>query len=640
MEHSTAHRSEMGGRHEPLATHWSSLSSLWQRKTTIIAALSVAAILLHLALRFALHTSSSIDQIPLLVTIGLGGVPLLYDLLCKVLKREFGSDLLGGISIVTSVLLGEYLAGSIIVVMLSGGAALESYALRSVSSVLGALAKRMPSIAHRKRDSGIIDIALGDVIVGDTLVIYPNDICPADGMVIEGHGVMDESYLTGEPFKITKTTGSTVISGAINGQSALTIRTTKLAADSRYAKIMEVMRESEAKRPQLQRLGDQLGAIYTPVALTVALIAWMQSGESIRFLAVLVIATPCPLLLAIPIAIIGSISLCARRAIIVKSPVVLEQIAGCRTAIFDKTGTLTYGEPKLTEQLMAPGFEQRQVLTLVASLERYSKHPLARAILAAAQDDAIQLPEATEVREEPGLGLRGTVSGHQLQVTSRSKLAAQLLDGANQMPPVTGGLECVVAIDQHYAAVLRFRDAPRAESRAFVRHLGPKHHFTRVLIVSGDREPEVRYLADQVGITEIYAEQSPEEKLTIVRRETAAAKTLYVGDGINDAPAMMAATVGMAIGQNSDVTAEAAGVVIMDNSLIKVDEFIHISRRMRTIALQSAVGGMTLSIIGMVFAATGHLSPVNGAILQEVIDVLAVLNALRAALPPKVIHDL
>jgi P-type E1-E2 ATPase len=376
------------------------------------------------------------------------------------------------------------------------------------------------------------------------------------------------------------------------------------------------------------------------VALTVALLAWGISGEAIRFLAVLVIATPCPLLLGIPIAIISSISLCARRAIIVKSPGVLEQIAECRTAIFDKTGTLTYGEPKLTEQLIVPGFVPKEVLTLVASLERYSKHPLARAILAAAKEEALQLPEATEVSEQPGQGLRGTAAGHLVQITSRSKLVAQGIGGTDQLPPVAGGLECVVAIDRRYAAALRFRDAPRAESLSFVKHLGPRHQFQRVMLVSGDRESEVRYLAEQVGITEIHAEKSPEEKLTIVREETAKAKTLYVGDGINDAPAMMAATVGMAIGQNSDVTAEAAGVVIMDNSLMKVDEFMHISRRMRIIALQSAVGGMALSAIGMAFAATGHLSPVNGAIAQEIIDVLAVLNALRAAFPPKVLHDL
>ena len=624
----------------PAAAPWYSPARLWQRKSAVIAALSVLAILLHLALRFGFQLSPATYQIPLYVTLALGGLPQLYDLLRKVLKREFGSDLLGGIAIITSVLLGEYLAGAIIVLMLSGGEALENYALRSASSVLAALAKRMPSIAHRKQAAEIVDVALADVAVGDTLVIYPHDICPVDGTVLEGHGTMDESYLTGEPFQITKTSGSAVISGAINGESVLTIRATQLAADSRYSKIMEVMRESEAKRPNLRRLGDTLGAIYTPVALVVAALAWAISGESVRFLAVLVIATPCPLLLAIPIAIIGSISLCARRAIIVKSPVVLEQIAECRVAIFDKTGTLTYGEPALTEQLIAPGFAQPEVLTLVASLERYSKHPLARAILAAAKEAGVQLPEATEVGEQPGRGLQGTVSGHVVQITSRNKLLAANVPGADQLPPVAGGLECVVVVDGHYAGALRFRDAPRAESRPFVTHLGPKHHFQRVLLVSGDQASEVQYLAAQVGITEIHAEQSPEQKLALVRAETAKAKTLYVGDGINDAPAMMAATVGMAIGQNSDVTAEAAGVVIMDNSLLKVDEFMHISRRMRRIALQSAVGGMALSVIGMLFAATGHLTPVAGAIAQEVIDVLAVLNALRAAFPPKVIHDL
>jgi heavy metal translocating P-type ATPase len=608
---------------------WYGPLNLWRQRSRVIAVLSLLAILLHLVLRFALQANETTYDFPLLCLFAFGGLPILYDLLLKLLKKEFGADLLGGISIVTSIVLHEYLAGSIIVLMLSGGEAL----------VLAALAKRMPSIAHRKRETEIVDVSLQDVAIGDTLVLYPHDICPADGVVIDGRGGMDESYLTGEPFQVTKTSGSTVISGAVNGESVLTIRTTKLVADSRYAKIMEVMRESEAKQPQLQRLGDKLGAIYTPVALVVAGLAWALSGEAVRFLSVLVIATPCPLILGIPIAIIGSISLCAKRAIIVKSPVVLEQISSCRTAIFDKTGTLTYGAPKLTEQIMASGFEQKEVLTLVASLERYSKHPLARAILAEAESNKLELAETSNVSEPPGQGLRGTVSGRQVQVTSRTQLDANL-PGIEQLPAVAGGLECVAVIDGRYAADLRFRDAPRSESSSFVRHLEPEHSFSRVLILSGDRESEVRYLADQVGISEIFAEKRPEEKLAIVRKETAAAKTLYVGDGINDAPSMLAATVGMAIGQNSDVTAEAAGVVIMDNSLEKVDEFMHISRRMRTIALQSAIGGMALSVVGMGFAVTGHLNPVNGAIIQEVIDILAVLNALRAALPPKVLHDL
>lgn len=628
-------------RHQPPASRfWESVTILHRRRTTVIAIFATVAILVHLVLRFALRAPPGSQQIPLLATLVFGGIPLVYELTGNLLRREFGSDLLAGISIVTSVLLHEYLAGSIVVLMLSGGEALENYALRNASSVLRALAKRMPAIAHRKRDSVISNVPLDEIAIGDILVVYPHDICPVDGTVVEGHGVMNEAFLTGEPFSITKAPGSAVISGAVNGQSALTISATRRAVDSRYAKIMEVMRESEQNQPHLRRLGDQLGTIYTPVAVSIAVLAWIVTGEAVRFLAVLVIATPCPLLIAIPVAIIGSISLAARRSIVVKNSAVLEQITKCRVAIFDKTGTLTYGEPKLTEQLIAPGFERPEVLTLAASLELYSKHPLARAILEAARAEGLYLPQASRVSEPPGQGLRGTVSNRQVQITSRGKLLSQKTSGAEHLPPIAGGLECIIVIDDKFAAIFRLRDAPRAEGRSFIQHLGPKHQFQRMMILSGDRESEVRYLAEQVGITEIHAEQSPEQKLAIVRQTTKAAKTLYVGDGINDAPAMMAATVGMAVGQNSDVTAEAADVVAMENSLKKVDEFIHISRRMRSIALQSAVGGMVLSLAGMMFAAAGYLTPVAGAISQEIIDVLAVLNALRAALPPKVVSDI
>ncbi|HZS17635.1 MAG TPA: heavy metal translocating P-type ATPase [Candidatus Udaeobacter sp.] len=628
-------------RHQPPGTRfWESVTVLHRRRTTVIALFSCAAIGVHLFLRFALHTSPGVSQLPLLAALVFGGVPLVFELTRNLLRREFGSDLLAGISIITSVLLHEYLAGAIVVLMLSGGEALENYALRHASSVLRALAKRMPAIAHRKRDSTVTDVALDDISVGDVLVIYPHEISPVDGTVIEGHGVMNEAFLTGEPFEITKAPGSAVISGAVNGESALTITAARRAIDSRYAKIMEVMRESAQNQPRLRRLGDQLGAIYTPIAVSIAVLAWIISGEAVRFLAVLVIATPCPLLIAIPVAIIGSISLAARRSIVIKNPAVLEQITSCRTAIFDKTGTLTYGEPKLTDQLLAPGFTQKEVLTLAASLELYSKHPLARAILAAATSQGLQLQQASRVTEPPGQGLRGMVGGHEVQITSRGKLIAEKIPGAEHLPPVGGGLECIIVIDGKFAAAFRFRDAPRAEGRSFIRHLGPKHQFRRTMILSGDRESEVRYLAEQVGISEIHAELSPEQKLAIVRQETSRAKTLYVGDGINDAPAMMAATVGMAIGQNSDITAEAADVVAMENSLKKVDEFMHISRRMRSIALQSAVGGMLLSLGGMMFATAGYLTPVAGAICQETIDVLAVLNALRAAFPPKLISDI
>ena len=622
----------------PMKQGLASLSARSRLKTWI-AYLAIAGIVVHLVLRFALHASPGIHNIPLVAALILGGTPLVFELLLKLFRREFGSDLLAGISIVTSVLLGQYVAGTLVVLMLSGGEALEEYAVRSASSVLEALAKRLPSVAHVKRASAVVDVPLDRIAVGDTVVVYPHDISPVDGVVVEGHGVMDESYLTGEPFQMSKTPGSEVLSGAINGDTALQIRATKLAIDSRYAKIMQVMRASEQQRPRLRRLGDQLGAFYTPLAVVLALIAWMASGEANRFLAVLVVATPCPLLIAIPVAIIGAISLSAKRAIIVKNPAVLEQIDRCRTAIFDKTGTLTYGEPKLTEQVCAPGIVAEDVLTLTACLEQYSKHPLARAILTAAQAAGVILREAAAISERPGEGLQGVVDDHKIQITSRQRILKLQSSLESQLPPPGGGLECFILIDDRYAAMYRFRDEPRAEGVSFINHLGPKHFLDKIMLVSGDRESEVRYLAEQVGITEVYAGKSPEEKLAIVRAETRLAKTLFVGDGINDAPALMAATVGVAFGQNSDITTEAAGAVIMTSSLEKVDEFLHICRRMRTIALQSAIGGMALSVVGMAFAAFGHLPPVAGAITQEVIDVVVVLNALRAAFPPRSLTD-
>jgi heavy metal translocating P-type ATPase len=402
---------------------------------------------------------------------------------------------------------------------------------------------------------------------------------------------------------------------------------------------MEVMRASEQRRPRLRRLGDQLGAFYTPLAVAMALLAWGLSGDAVRFLAVLVVATPCPLLIAIPVAIIGAISLSARRGIIIKDPAVLEKIDTCRTAIFDKTGTLTYGQPRLTELVPGAGFAGRDVLALVASLERYSKHPLAGAVLKAAQEGGVTLQDASAIREPPGQGLRGTIAGRAIRVTDRKQLVAHQPGLEKELPPAAGGMECVVVIDGRYAATLRFRDQPRADGASFVRHLRPRHSFDRVMVVSGDRESEVRYLAGQVGITEVHAGQTPEQKVEIVRQETRRANTVFLGDGINDAPALTAATVGIAFGPNSDITAEAAGAVIMDTSLQKVDELLHISRRLRSLALQSAVGGMALSLAGMVVAAAGYLPPVAGAITQEVIDVLAVLNALRMAFPPRRLTD-
>ncbi|HKW97665.1 MAG TPA: heavy metal translocating P-type ATPase [Bryobacteraceae bacterium] len=606
-------------------------------KETYIASLAGVCIVASLALRYAAHAPPLVWSIPLWLTLAAGGLPLLFDLGRRIAAREFGSDLLAGLSVITAVAVGEYLVGAIVVLMFSGGAALEQYASRRASAVLDALARRMPHVAHRKRDSGLVDVALDEVAVGDTLVVLPHELCPVDGAVVAGHGVMDESYLTGEPFRISKTPGAEVLSGAVNGETALTIVASKLAVDSRYARIMQVMRASEQNRPAMRRVADRLGAWYTPLAVGVALAGWLASGDPERFLAVIVIATPCPLLIAIPVAVIGGIALSAGRGIIIKNPAMLERIDSCRTIIFDKTGTLTYGRPSLTGIECASGFSEDDVLRAAASLEVYSRHPLAAAIVEAARARSLKLEDVSRVSEKPGEGLRGLVDGKNVRITGRQKVAGVAL-GAELSLPGTG-LECLVFLNDVYAGAFRFHDQPRTETHSFVGHLKPRHSVHRVMLVSGDRESEVRYFAGLVGIAEVYSGKSPEEKVEIVREEARRARTLFVGDGINDAPAMQAATVGVAFGQTNEITSEAADAVVLEPSLSKVDELMHIGRRMRAIGLQSAVGGMALSMFGMLAAATGHLAPLTGAVAQEIIDLVAVLNAVRVSMPTEDLTD-
>lgn len=608
--------------------------SIWTAPT-LIAILAIASILLHLVLRYLFHAPRVAWQAPLIVALIAGGIPLIVPLTRKLLAREFGSDHLAGISIITSVLLGEYLVGVIVILMLSGGTALEQFASRRASSVLDALARRMPQVAHREIGTTLSDVKLADIAIGDLLVVFPHEICPVDGVVVDGRGKMNEAYLTGEPFEIEKVPGTQVLSGAVNGDVALHIRAEKLAVDSRYARIMRVMQDAEQRRPHIRRLGDKLGAWYTPIALALASMAWVLTGESHRFLAVVVVATPCPLLIAIPVAVIGAISLAARRGIIIKNPAVLEQIDRCRTLIFDKTGTLTYGRPTLSEILCAPGFTEQEVLQAVGSLEHYSKHPLSLAIQEAVKKAHLPAVTVSEISERPGEGLRGTVNGRKVWITGRNQVPNWKL----ALPPIASGLECVVFFDGVYAATFHFDDTPRTESRPFVKHLRPRHSVSRVLIVSGDRDEAVRHLAEQVGIKDVHSSKSPEDKVAIVRDEATQAPTLFLGDGINDAPAMQAATVGIAFGVQSDITSESADAVILETSLGRVDELIHIARHMRRIALESAIGGMALSIVGMIFAALGYLPPIGGAIAQEIIDLLAVLNAVRVALPSASLTD-
>ena len=576
------------------------------------------------------------SAIPVIGAAFLVGIPLVITVVRDAISRRMGADVLGLMAIVTGALMQEWLVVGIIALMVSGGEALESTASLRASQILDALARRAPTIAHRvSMNETIEEVSVQEIHIDDIVVVLPHEICPVDGIVTLGTGAMDESFLTGEPYVVPKTAGSNVMSGAVNSSTALHVRTTAEAVDSRYAQIVGVLTQAERERPPIRRLADRVGMVYTLLAISIASLGWLISGDPNRFLAVLVIATPCPLLIGVPVAVIGAIALAAKHGIIVKDPSMLERISTARTMIFDKTGTLTYGRPRLAD-VFTTGFDRDQILLWVAAAEKFSRHPLAGAVVEAVPGT---LPTPKRIEEVPGQGLIAEIDGRTIEVTGRKALLSRSPESAELLPAEAVGLECVIVIDGTYAATLQFRDEPREGARSFISHLPKNHSVVKTILISGDRKSEVDYLAERVGLDEAYSSVSPEEKLRMVRKETLKGPTVFLGDGINDAPAMTAATVGVAFGRNNDVTAEAADAVVLDSSLERLDELLHIGRRMRRIALQTAIGGIVLSTIGMILAVFGLLPPVAGAMAQEVIDVLAILNATRVGMTRKSLSD-
>jgi heavy metal translocating P-type ATPase len=567
-------------------------------------------------------------------------VPLVVDTARALVRRDVGVAAIALVAIAGALVLGEELAAAIVALMMSGGAALEEWAAGQARRDLRMLVERAPRVAQRHVDGGVEEVPVGVLVVGDLVAVRAGEVVPADGVVARGEAVLDESALTGEALPVTLTAGEPVRSGTANAGSVFDLRVTRPAAESAYAAIVELVRAAETNRPRFTRLADRYAAFFLPFALAVAGIAWAASGDPKRGLAVMVVATPCPLILAAPIAFVAGLSRAARAGVIVKGGAALERLGTARSVLLDKTGTITIGQPELERVATVGSLGPDETLRLAASLDQLSTHVLADALVAAAAARGLGLSLPTDVTEDAGRGVVGVVEGRQVAVGSSGWLESQGYTGVRRRARAldtgdgAGRAKVLVGVDGRLEGVIVMADhlRPGAEKLAAgLRAAGVEH----VALVSGDRVEVADEVARSVGIDEVYAEQSPEEKLEVVRRVMAEANgdgsVVMVGDGINDAPALALADVGVAVaGKGATVSSETADVVIVGEGADRITLAIRIARRSLHIARQSVVVGLGLSIGAMFVAAFGYLPPVWGALFQEVIDVAVILNALRA----------
>jgi heavy metal translocating P-type ATPase len=566
------------------------------------------------------------------------GAPLVWRTLRGIARGQFASDVVATLAIVTAVVLGEPLAGLVIVLMQSGGEALEHYAAGRASDAVRELEAAAPRLAHRRDDAGTIrDVPAEQVRVDDTLIVRPGELVPCDGVVLDGASQVDVSRLTGEPMPVFATPGTALMSGSANGDSPLVVRTTAVARESQYARIVDLVRAAQESKAPLQRLADRYAVWFTPATLLACVAAYLASHDVTRVLSVLVVATPCPLLLAVPVAIIGGINQAARRRIIVRNGSALERLGAITAAVFDKTGTLTIGRPRVSAVRPAPGFDRAELLRLAAAADHGSSHLLARTLVAAAHDEGIDLPPASDVVESPGRGVRGAVDGRLVVVGARSLVAELVPDAGaalDRIDRAASGLQAYVAVDGAIAGTIEYADAPRPGLAQFFADLQTMGVVRRVLL-SGDRQASVRAIGAAVGIPDARGDLLPGDKVDVVRALVAEGEAvLMVGDGTNDAPALSAATVGVALaghGGGGGITTEAADVVVLADDVTLVADAIRISRRTLRIARQSIGAGLALSGLAMLVAALGFIPPAIGALLQEGIDVAVILNALRTS---------
>lgn len=567
-------------------------------------------------------------------------VPLSWSVVRTIRHGDFGVDLIALLAMAGALALGEYFAGAVIALMLAGGNALEAFASARARRELTALVDRVPRTARRRGEDGWEEVPAELVSAGEVLLIRAGEVLPTDGVVVSERAVVDESSLTGEPLPATYRRGHVVAGGTANAGDAFEMRASGRARDSAYAALVRLVDEAEQRKAPFVRMADRYAAFFLPLTVGIAAAAWALSGDAVRALAVFVVATPCPLILAAPIAFVAGLSRAAKSGVIVKGGSALEALGDARTVLLDKTGTLTLGVPAIERIVSLDGRPREELLRLAASLDQLSPHVVAQAIVRQARSERLALADPDDVRESPGAGIAGTVEGLHLVLGSRGWLH----ECGVQLPPEkeqglqvrAGGTVVLLAIDGRLVGALAIGDRLRADAHELVERLraqGVEH----IALLSGDREEVANSVGERLGLDRVYAEQSPAEKLEIVRRLRAdpqLSPVVMVGDGINDAPALAEANVGIAMGgAGATVSSESADAVVTVDHIGRVADAIADGRRAGRIARQSVIGGIGLSACGMVLAAIGLLAPIEGALAQEAIDVAVILNALRALRP-------